>query len=163
MPKTVNICKDYETFLQYFKQYLRHYKRKLSPKSYYSEPNTLADRFAYLRASERKQCSNTFYNQRYRLLTPYDPWLTVIYANSHRFALAGTYSRRIHGVRIAVFVVITQYTVYEWYISDNPTEPTYIGRVPPWRTYYHWWKVDNKDLTATNDEEAADVCYKEEY
>ena len=163
MPKTVNICKDYETFLQYYRQYVRNYMRKLSPKSYYPEPNTLADRFAYLRASESKQCSNTFYNQQYQLLTPDDPWLTVIYANSHRFALAGTYTRRIHSVRIRVFAVITPYTVHEWYIDYSPSAPTYIGRVPPWRTYYHWWKADNEHLAITDDEKVADVCYQEEY
>ena len=162
MPKTANICKDYETFLQYYKQYLRHYGRKLSLESYYPEPNTPDDRFAYLRASERKQTSNTFYNQRYRQLTPDDKWLTVISATCHRYTLAGTYTRRMHGVRISVFVVITQYAIHEWYIDNDSTEPTYIGRVPPWRTYYHWWMVDN-DLTATDNEKAADVCYKEEY
>ena len=162
MPKTANICKDYETFLQYYKQYLRHYGRKLSLESYYPEPNTPDDRFAYLRASERKQTSNTFYNQRYRQLTPDDKWLTVISATCHRYTLAGTYTRRMYGVRISVFVVITQYAIHEWYIDNDSTEPTYIGRVPPWRTYYHWWMVDN-DLTATDNEKAADVCYKEEY
>ena len=162
MPKTANICKDYETFLQYYKQYLRHYGRKLSPESYYLGHNTTDDRFAYLRASERKQTSNTFYNQRYRQLTPDDPWLTVISATCHRYTLAGTYTRRMYGVRVTVFVVITQYAIHEWYIDFDRMEPTYIGRVPPWRTYYHWWKVDN-DLTATDNEKVADVCYKEEY
>ena len=86
---SVNISNDRRAFLQYYKQYLQHYGRKLSPKSYYTELNTAGDKFAYIRASEAKQSSNTWYNQRYKLLTPDDKWLTVISANCHRYTLAG--------------------------------------------------------------------------
>lgn len=161
MPKTVNINNDHKTFLQYYKQYLQHYGRKLSPKSYYTEPNTTDDKFAYTHASEAKQDSNTWYNQRYKLLTPDDKWLTVIYANSQRYALAGTYTRRLYGMHITVFVVITQHTIHEWYIDFDPTHPTYIGRVPPLRTYYHWWEV-NHELSTTDNEGLIDEHYKED-
>lgn len=160
MADTINISKDRETFLHYYSLYLRHYKRKLSPKSYYSEPNTSDDKFAYTRASENKQYYNTLYNQRYKLLTPDDPWLTVISATCHRYTLAGTYTRRLFSMRVAVFVVITQYAIHEWYIDFDCTQPTYIGRVPAWRTYYHGWNVED---TLSDDERDADYCYSEEY
>lgn len=163
MARNINMCiyEDYKVFLQYYKEYLRYYKRKLSPKSYYTEHNTSDDTFAYAHASEAKQNSNTWYNQRYKLLTPDDQWLTVIYANSHRYTMAGTYTRRLFGLYVTVFAVITQHTVHEWYINGAVlSKPAYIGRVPPWRTYYHWWKVDC-DLSATDDARIDDECYEE--
>ena len=160
MAGTINISKDRETFLHYYSLYLRHYKSKLSPKSCYPEPNTTDDKFAYGRASENKQYYNTLYNQRYKLLTPDDPWLTVISANCHRYTLAGTYVRRLYGMRVTVFAVITQHSIHEWYIDFDPTTPTYIGRVPAWRTYAHWWDT-SIDYTKTDDERLADKCYTE--
>lgn len=156
----VKISKDYETFWQYYSSYLQHYGRKLSPDSYYTEPNKPGDKFAYIRASENKQHYNTLYNQRYKLLTPNDKWLTVISANCHRYTLAGTYVRRLYGMRITVFAVITQYKIYEWYIDNDHKKPTYIGRVPAWKTYYHWWDT-SIDYTKTDDERLADKCYTE--
>ena len=160
MAGTVNISKDREQFLHYYSLYLQHYKLKLSPESYYSEPNTLYDKFAYISASENKQYYNTLYNQRYKLLTPNDQWLTVISATCHRYTLAGTYTRQLYGMRVTVFAVITQHTIHEWYIDFDRTQPTYIGRVPAWRTYSHWWDV-SIDYTNTDDETAADDCYTE--
>lgn len=155
-----NITNDRKAFEQYYKQYLQHYGRKLSPKSYYTEPNTPGDKFAYTRTSETKQYYNILYNQRYKLLTPDDKWLTVIYANCHQYTLAGTYTRRLYGVRVTVFVVITRHIIHEWYIDFDPTEPTYIGRVPAWRTYCHWWDTTH-DLSKTDNEKIADECYEE--
>ena len=160
MAKNINISKDRKTFLQYYSLYLQHYGRKLSPDSYYYEHNTTDDKFAYIRASENKQHYNTLYNQRYRLLMPKDTWLTVISANSHQYTLAGTYTRRLYGLRVTVFAVITQYTIHEWYIDFDSTEPTYIGRVPAWRTYCHWWDTTH-DVTTTEDERITDECYEE--
>ena len=158
MADTINISKDREAFLHYYSLYLQHYTRKLSPKSYYPEPNTSDDTFAYTRASENKQHYNTLYNQRYRQLMPEDPWLTVISATCHRYTLAGTYIRHLYGMRIIVFAVITQYAIHEWYIDFDGRQPTYIGRVPAWRTYYHWWNVED---TLSDDERLADKCYTE--
>lgn len=160
MAKNLSITKDRETFLHYYSLYLQHYGRKLSPESYYPEPNTSDDKFAYTRASENKQHYNTLYNQRYRQLTPDDLWLTVISATCHRYTLAGTYTRRIYGVRVTVFAVITQYSIHEWYIDGDPSTPTYIGRVPAWRTYAHWWDTTH-DVTTYNDERITDECYEE--
>ena len=160
MAKNLNISKDREQFLHYYSLYLQHYKRNLSPKSYYSEPNTTDDKFAYIRVSDNKQYYNTLYNQRYKLLTPDDPWLTVISATCHRYTLAGTYTRRLFSMRVTVFVVITQHTIHEWYIDFDPSEPTYIGRVPEWRTYCHWWDTTH-DVTTTDDERITDECYEE--
>lgn len=160
MAKNININKDRDAFLHYYSLYLQHYGRKLSPKSYYYQHNTTDDKFAYTRVSENKQYYNMLYNQRYRQLIPEDPWLTVISATCHRYTLAGTYTRRLYGVRVTVFAVITQHTIHEWYIDDDPTTPTYIGRVPAWRTYYHWWNVED---TLSDDERDADYCYSEEY
>lgn len=84
MAKNLNISKDREQFLHYYSLYLQHYGRKLSPKSYYYQHNTTDDKFAYGRVSDNKQYYNTMYNQRYRQLTPEDPWLTVISATCHR-------------------------------------------------------------------------------
>ena len=160
MAKNINISKDRETFLHYYSLYLQHYGRKLSPESYYYEHNTTDDKFAYSRVSENKQHYNTLYNQRYKLLTPCDTWLTVISATCHRYTLAGTYTRRLYGVRVTVFAVITQYTIHEWYIDFDRTEPAYIGRVPAWRTYAHWWDTTH-DVTTTEDERITDECYEE--
>lgn len=160
MAKNINISKDRDAFLHYYSLYLQHYGRKLSPKSYYYQHNTTDDKFAYIRASENKQYYNMLYNQRYRQLTPEDPWLTVISAACHRYTLAGTYTRRLFCMKITVFAVITQHTIHEWYIDDDPSTPTYIGRVPAWRTYYHWWNVED---TLSDDERDADYYYSEEY
>lgn len=160
MAKNINISKDRDAFLHYYSLYLQHYGRKLSPKSYYYQHNTTDDKFAYIRVSENKQYYNMLYNQRYLKLTPEDPWLTVISATCHRYTLAGTYTRRLFCMKVTVFAVITQHTIHEWYIDDDPSTPTYIGRVPAWRTYYHWWNVED---TLSDDERDADYCYSEEY
>ena len=160
MAKNLNISKDRDAFLHYYSLYLQHYGRKLSPKSCCYQHNTTDDKFAYIRASDNKQYYNTLYNQRYLQLTPEDPWLTVISATCHRYTLAGTYTRRIFSMRVTVFAVITQYAIHEWYIDDDASTPTYIGRVPAWRTYYHWWNAED---TLSDDERDADYCYSEEY
>lgn len=153
---------DYKKFTSYYQQYLAKYKRKLSPQSDYTEPNTSCDTYAYTRASDTKEEYNTLYNQRYGQLTPQDPWLTVISATCHHYTLAGTYQRELHGILLTVFVVITPHRIHEWYIDNDPVTPVYIGRVPAWRTYYHWWDVKSSVAVTTDDERLIDEQYKED-
>lgn len=126
--------KSYNQFVYYWTLYCQHYGRHL----YELREDEHPDRYLYKKASQNKCAVYTYWNnwlaQRYHA----DYEFSVLCGNCHTFTIGAVY--RVNATpscTLYVFRVVTQYKIYEWYITSNTFETGYIGPVPAHRVDAH--------------------------